>query len=137
MQATQANVSDFSRAYKPAFVGDRFAAALIDGLVIALLGLLGGVPGILYILLKDGLFNGRSLGKKLLGIRVVDVNTGAPCSFKQSAIRHVGTLIPLVHVVYGIVECVMVIVQSDHRRFGDRWADTIVIEANDGRETEG
>jgi uncharacterized RDD family membrane protein YckC len=127
MQAQLSSVPQ-SSAYAPAELGKRFLAALIDGIIGAVLGSLGALPGIIYLLIKDGLFDGRSVGKKVMGLRVVNVVTGQPCDFKASAIRHVVSIVPCVNAIYGIVEIVMVLTKPDRRRFGDKWADTMVIE---------
>jgi uncharacterized RDD family membrane protein YckC len=115
-------------AYAPAELGKRVLAAIIDGLIGIAAGSLGGIPGLLYVLLRDGIFDGRSVGKKVMGLRVINVVTGQPCDFKASAIRHALSAIPCVNVLYGIAEIYMVLTQPDRRRFGDKWADTMVIE---------
>ena len=79
----------------------RLAAQFLDGLVagapaiaafvimlfspgagITLL-LVAALFGALYTLFADGLEGGQSIGKRVLGLRVVSMTTGAPCSFGQ------------------------------------------------------
>src|SRR5438067_1448040 len=52
-----------------------------------LIGLCSVVIGLAYRLLGDGLFGGAALGKRLLGIYVVDAATRKPCSIGQAALR--------------------------------------------------
>ena len=42
-----------------------------------------------YLLVKDFLFNGRGVGKNLMGLQVVDARTGAPASLLQSVKRNI------------------------------------------------
>jgi uncharacterized RDD family membrane protein YckC len=62
----------------------RFIAALIDNVLVALVGaipIVGGIVGAAYILLKDGLdfefMDKRSLGKKLMKLRPVRLDGGS------------------------------------------------------------
>ena len=81
----------------PADWQHRGIAFLIDVLLYALLhfggpalgfGILGGFLGVLYITFRDGLFGGQSVGKKILGIRVVHMD-GRPISYVDSSFRNV------------------------------------------------
>ena len=119
----------FSSSYVPAPLSSRLLAALIDLLVVVLQGLLGGVPGVAYKLLADGLFDGASVGKKAMGIRVIVLETGAPCDFVKSIIRHVGVLVPCLGQIYAVVELVKLVIDPQHRRFADDWAGTMVVKA--------
>jgi hypothetical protein len=49
----------------------------------------GFYAGLSYLLISDGLFDGRSLGKRLMGLRVVSAGSGIPCSMRQSIVRNV------------------------------------------------
>jgi uncharacterized RDD family membrane protein YckC len=49
---------------------------------------------LLLFLVKDCLFQGRGIGKNLMGLQVVDVHTGAPCSLYQSIVRNIVLLLP-------------------------------------------
>jgi uncharacterized RDD family membrane protein YckC len=123
-------------AFQPASTTPRVLAAIIDVFIGALAGFvagfftagIGGLVGLIYAVVRDGLFDGRSVGKKLMGIRVVALDTGAPCTVPQSVIRHVVSIIPCVGQVYAIVEVVKFLSDAQKRRFGDYWAGTIVID---------
>ena len=136
----------------------RFVAFLIDAVAIALIGLvpiIGGLTGIAYALLRDGLdldfMRYRSLGKKLMKITVVrldgqqmDMTTSAqrnwPLVFGSLAqilafIPVIGwVLIPFVVLagaVFVIIEIVRVLTTPEGRRLGDGFAGTKVVTAAD------
>lgn len=84
---------------------------------------------LLYSLLKDGMRNGQSLGKKAMHIRTISINNSEPCSLSKSFIRNfVGGLLSAVPFVGWLVEPLMVLCTEDGRRLGDRAAETMVIE---------
>jgi uncharacterized RDD family membrane protein YckC len=94
-----------------------------------------GVLGALVVLAIDLTLlarNGQTIGKKLLGIKVVRVD-GSPVSlFRVFFLRYVCnmllTLIPLFGSLYSLVDCLMIFSES-RRTVHDRIADTIVIKA--------
>jgi uncharacterized RDD family membrane protein YckC len=94
-----------------------------------------GLLGALIVLAIDLVLlarNGQTIGKKLLGIKVVRVD-GSPVSlFRVFFLRYVCntvlTLIPLFGSLYSLVDCLMIFGES-RRTVHDRIADTIVIKA--------
>jgi uncharacterized RDD family membrane protein YckC len=80
-----------------------------------------------YILFKDAFFNGRSIMKKLLGLRVVSAKTQVKCRWYQSLIRN----IPLFITPVLLIELLMVIFNPGGRRLGDMMAGTVVVNANE------
>ena len=74
------------------------------------------------ILLADGLAGGQSLGKRVVGIRVVDAESGAPCTFWQSFIRNV------LLSILGPLDWIFIF-GAKHQRLGDKAAGTIVVAA--------
>ena len=108
---------------------ERFLAALIDGVLIALVSAtgIGSIIGLIYHLIKDALpfLDGQSLGKKLVKIRVVNADTNQPITndYEKSMVRSVSLIIP----IFGIVDAFMVF-SKDRARFGDQWARTIVVK---------
>lgn len=124
-------------AFRLAHPGKRFQGQFIDGIIAYSLGiaafysvdsfidrdfsvLIGGVIGVLYFLLSDALPNGQSVGKKLLGIRVVDKEFHDSCTISQSLLRNI--TFPL-----GIFDWFFIFFGS-HRRLGDFFAHTIVVK---------
>lgn len=72
----------------------RTIAAFVDLLLVVGLAKLPEGFGFLiaagYILFRDGLFNGRSVGKKLIGLRTVSAeNADVPITYRESIMRNV------------------------------------------------
>src|SRR3954465_11813389 len=84
----------------------RFAALFVDGCIIGVVegvlaitidpnvgsgaGLLGGL---VYFSYFEGSPSGQTVGKRALGIRVVDFSSGGPIGFGRGLIRWVGRLL--------------------------------------------
>lgn len=79
--------------YKKANLTNRFIAYIIDAAIMVGGMFLFYVPGIVYAFIKDGLMNGQSIGKKMMGIMVINVDTNEPCSILNSAGRQLPMLI--------------------------------------------
>jgi hypothetical protein len=47
------------------------------------------LPMVGFLMVRDALFNGRGIGKNLMGLQVVDLKTGRPASFIQSIKRNI------------------------------------------------
>jgi uncharacterized RDD family membrane protein YckC len=106
---------------------------LIDMLIFiglgALFGALGWVASTGYWLLRDGLFEGQSIGKRLMGLKVVMGKDRARCTFAMSALRPVLWIIPLVNLVMGFTGLHYLTSDPQGRHWGDRLADTTVVKA--------
>ena len=74
----------------------------------------------LAILLRDG-FRGRSIGKHLLGLRLITPR-GDHCGFGRSIVRNLPVIIPL----WNLIETFLVL--RGKPRTGDRIANTTVTE---------
>ena len=121
----------------------RAVAGLVDLLLIIGLARLPDVFGFLsasgYILIRDGLFDCRSIGKKLIGLRVVSSeNIGQSVGYRESMIRNAPLvvvfslfLIPYAGWVLGplalSVECLTAIGDPMGMRIGDMLARTCVV----------
>jgi uncharacterized RDD family membrane protein YckC len=114
----------------------RGVAFLIDMFLYCLLhfggpalgfGILGGFLAVIYITFRDGLFGGQSIGKKILGIRVVHVD-GRPISYIDSSFRNVLFIIYLLIPLAVAVESVAAWRHPERRRLGDRIARTCVVQ---------
>ena len=92
----------------------------VESTVGAVFGPVAIVCCVLYILFADGLGEGQSIGKRLLGIRVVDSRTGAPCTYRQSFVRNIFYII-------GIFDWICIFGEQ-RQRLGDMVARTIVID---------
>ena len=76
-----------------------------------------------YLLLRDALFQGRSIGKYIVGLWVVQAD-GQPCTVVRSALRNVIFLLPMSF----LVEYVVMRFSREERRLGDLLAKTKVID---------
>lgn len=121
----------------------RGVAKTIDFIIVAaaaeMIPRAGFFAGLAYLLISDGLFDGRSLGKQIIGLRVVSTVTDNACSVRESILRNfmlcTGILlwkIPLVGWIFMILilafEFVMLLGSEEGMRFGDEIAKTTVIE---------
>lgn len=99
----------------------------------------GFFAGLAYVLISDGLFDGRSLGKKIMRLRVISASTGAQGSYRDSMIRNAPFAaalllfnIPIVGLVFPILivafEFLLTIGNSEGMRLGDDLAGTKVVE---------
>ena len=126
----------------------RLFAKFIDLLIVFMLarmiGTTGAVLGFVYSLVADGLplekLRGQSLGKKWVGIRVVD-HDGRPAGLRTSVIRNLPVgfvtflmIIPfwgwilsaLVGIPLGLIELSLIARAEQHQRLGDVMADSLV-----------
>ena len=116
------------------FARQRIAAWVIDGLIFLGLGIafgpIGWVVSAGYWLLRDGLFAGQSIGKRLMGLRVVTGPDRTPCTLTSSALRNVLWVIPVVNCVTGVTGLYYLFNDAPGRHWGDRLADTRVVKAS-------
>ena len=111
----------------------RILAKGIDFLIVGGLSLVPfvGVPaGILYILISDGFFNGRSVGKKLIGLSVTFTGgraPGRPCDFRGSMVRNLlfGVvalfgILPLLNLVLFPIGLLLVLIETYFLYFDDQ-----------------
>lgn len=133
-----------SEEFKRAGLLLRTVAKILDFIIIAavveIVPSAGFFAGLVYLLIGDGLFDGRSLGKKLIGLRVVSVDTNTPCTFRDSILRNslfgIGLLfykIPwfgwILTLVISVLEFIILLGSRDDMRLGDEIAKTAVIES--------
>jgi uncharacterized RDD family membrane protein YckC len=136
-----------------AFANRRQGAYMVDGILAAVVNIavtvflmhwvslqfrpdlefinfLAPMPVICLFMMKDG-FDGRSPGKYVTNVQVVDDTTGQPISFGQSFKRYWFLLLSIIPVVGGLIASVFVIIAgvqlAKGYRIGDRFARTRVI----------
>jgi uncharacterized RDD family membrane protein YckC len=127
----------------------RVIAKVLDFIIIAavteVIPRAGFFAGLAYLLISDGLFDGRSLGKKLIGLRVLSVDTDKPCSFRDSILRNstfgIGYLlykIPLLGwmfiIIVSVFEFIILLGSKEGMRLGDEIAKTKVVAVNTDTE---
>ncbi len=111
----------------------RIYAWLIDLLICFGLGMLFGgfswIASVGYWLFRDGLFQGQSIGKRLMKLKVVVGPDRAPCTYLSSAIRNVLWVIPLVNLAMGATGVYYLSKDRAGCHWGDRLAETRVVKA--------
>ncbi len=121
----------------------RAAAKIIDFILIAavmeVIPKAGYFAGLAYLLLSDGFIDGRSIGKKLIKIRVISTELNGPCTFRDSIMRN-STLgagyilwsVPWIGWIFILLasglEFIMILGSRDGMRLGDEIARTTVLE---------
>lgn len=130
----------FQSGAAPAPKGRRFAAAVIDLIIIPiLLGVILGlvllnvpeavrnlvliVVNIAWLLFRDAIY---SPGRAMVGLKLVSLAGGKP-SMVQAFLRNVLIIIPFILVVGYIVEIIALLTKGE--RVADGWAKTRVVSA--------
>ncbi|MDD0971691.1 MULTISPECIES: RDD family protein [Pseudomonas] len=130
--------SSYQKPSNLAGLGRRWGGQIIDSLITfflffavakaaELVGLSGDLVGLLalgagggYYLFSDAMPNGQSVGKKILGMSVIDERSYLNCNLYQSFIRNITT--PFLNFFDWIF-----IFFGSRKRLGDMLASTIVI----------
>ena len=135
-------------AVRSAHLG-RLTAKAIDLFIVMLLAFFLYPVGILlsisYLCICDALQGGQSVGKRLIGFAVVSIEDGAPCSIKQSTIRNLTIITPLLFAIIPLwgwlvaallglpllaLETYLIFSLDSGHRLGDVMADTTVTPLN-------
>lgn len=118
----------------------RFAAALLDGIIlglantillVALKGVgyaLGIIIGIAYYTLLEGGPRGQTLGKQALGIRVISFDTGGPIGYGRGFIRYVGRIISAIVIFIGYL---WMLWDKERQCWHDKLAGDVVVPVSD------
>ena len=114
----------------PAKMVDFFFVPTVSGSAIslssfplppALTVISAGLLMYLYLLLADG-FKGQSVGKRLFGLKVVNYQTGSPCTFFESFVRNIG--------FFGLAR-IWQIAEEEHGMQVGNYKGTIVIDVRE------
>lgn len=135
--------------YKIVGIGERIIAFLIDGFILYLyavlvqvigeaignvfddswtqIGLAGLIflPAMCYSLIMHSLFNGRTVGKMLMQIRVVRID-GTPVHWSHLLVRWILRLVDI-WLFFGSVGILSILFSDKKQRLGDAAAGTVVI----------
>lgn len=131
-------------------VFQRFSAKGIDVLIVLAVYLigkafyppLGAIAATFFAAFQDSFGNGQSYGKRIIGLRVIDDETGISCTTGSALLRNVPfalafvfAFIPVfwalalfIAVPIGILECYLIICVDSGVRLGDVMANTLVVE---------
>ncbi|RJQ45970.1 MAG: hypothetical protein C4538_07595 [Nitrospiraceae bacterium] len=133
---------------------NRIIARTIDFIIVAALyeviPKVGFFAGLTYLLIADGLFEGRSVGKKLIGLRVYvydNTDNVRACSFRESILRNfpfavgfvlfgIFNVIPLIGWLFSLLivaavvlfESLVLMGSEKGMRVGDELAKTHVVQ---------
>ncbi|TMK67627.1 MAG: RDD family protein [Actinobacteria bacterium] len=125
----------------PAGLAPRLLAWLLDSLIVflplnpdlylsglsqALAFALGAPIALAYFIVFEGGPRGATLGKRAVGIRVVDGSTGASIGFRRAAMRRIAFVIGGLALYVGWL---WLLFNQRRQAWHDRIADTIVIPA--------
>ena len=117
-----------------------YALALVAGLIVEGLGTTPGVVvfivGIFLIVfgypaLLEARWNGQTIGKRALGLRVVTVE-GAPVRFRHAAIRSLLSVVDFFVPPLGVTATFVSLLNRRNQRLGDVFAGTIVLRERTG-----
>lgn len=136
-------------------LGLRFVAHLIDAFVVFFLfwiigsiiaGMAGGatdagfelegapalavmlltfIASVVYFALTETYWDGQTLGKKMVGIKVTS-DDGSPCDITQALVRNVARLVD--GFLFYIVGIILILRSPKNQRLGDRIGNTIVVK---------
>jgi uncharacterized RDD family membrane protein YckC len=114
----------------------RFAAVLVDVIALGVVtGILSAIfswnaanaistiIGLAYFIYFEG-SSGQTLGKKALGIRVIDFRTGGPIGYGRAVIRYVGRLVSTIVVLLGYL---WMLWDKEKQTWHDKFANSVVV----------
>jgi uncharacterized RDD family membrane protein YckC len=121
--------------------GNRLLAAIIDGVLLGVVGLvirillgnaLGSVVqlllGLAYYVYLEGSPSGQTLGKRAMGIRVMDVNGAGPIGPGRALIRYFGRIVSAIPCLLGYF---WMLWDSEKQTWHDKFAASVVVPAAD------
>ena len=101
------------------------------GIILLVVAFIFSFMPLVYTFIKDGLGNGQSWGKRIVGLRVIKIPDMTCCSKARSALRTLVTIVLDALVIGWLIEVLMVLLTSDGRRLADHAASTMVVNAED------
>lgn len=94
--------------------GLRLGAVIVDAIILgvfstvlrailddAMAQIVGSLLGLVYFIYFEGSDSGQTLGKKVLGIRVVDLATGGPIGYGRAIVRYFGRIVSAIPLALG------------------------------------
>lgn len=114
----------------------RFAAALIDGLIVGIVTgvlelVLKGVGEVLGVIISFGYYTyfegeaqGAGPGKRVMGIRVIDFDTGGPIGYSRAFIRRIGHIVSAIPIFLGFF---WMLWDSEKQCWHDKFANDVVV----------
>lgn len=120
----------------------RFGASFLDGLLIGIVGnvllaIVGGsvaVRELISIILALGYFTyfegstGQTLGKRALGIRVIDFNGGGVIGYQRAAIRYLASIVSGICLLIGYL---WMLWDKEKQTWHDKLSTSVVVPVSD------
>jgi uncharacterized RDD family membrane protein YckC len=118
----------------------RFGAWFVDGLIVGVVDLIlrlliGEVGAILSIFVSAGYFTsfeggpqGAGFGKRALGIRVIDAQTGGPIGYPRAFVRWISQILSAVVILIGYF---WMLWDSENQCWHDKFAGDFVVPTAD------
>ena len=127
-----------TRRMRPkASFGQRLGAALLDTLIFVVLRfilemflerqlaeLVGLVPNLVYFIALEGSETGQTLGKKVLGIRVVDLSGAGRIGYGRATVRYFGRFVSAIPLALGYF---WMLWDDQKQTWHDKFATSIVV----------
>lgn len=133
-----------TRTFELAGIGERFIAIVIDTIIIGIIGgifgvqagwwggsIVGFVLGAFYQWYFLTQQNGQTLGKKLVGIRVVKAD-GSPITDADAVLRYIGYMLNSIPILIGL-PWLWAAFDKQSQGLQDKIANTYVVKASSAR----
>ena len=117
--------------------GRRLVALLVDAILLGIVGAIvraifgqsGGsaisvAVGLVYFGYLEGSGSGQTVGKRMLGIRVIDFSTGGPIGFGRGLLRYVGRIASTIVCLLGYF---WMLWDKEKQTWHDKIATTVVV----------
>jgi uncharacterized RDD family membrane protein YckC len=117
--------------------GRRFVAWLVDVILIGIVAgllrfavgqiaadLIGLAIGVAYYGYLEGSNSGQTIGKRALGIRVIDFRTGGPIGFGRAVIRYFGRIVSTIPCFLGYF---WMLWDKERQCWHDKFANDVVV----------
>ena len=116
--------------------GTRFLAAFVDGLILGVLSAvlrgisdsagegLGLLTSLAYFSYLEGSPSGQTIGKRALGIRVIDLGTGGPIGYGRALLRWVGRFVSSLVILLGYF---WMLWDRERQTWHDKMAGSVVV----------
>lgn len=120
--------------------GQRLVAALIDGAMLAALSfVLGAIlknagsalaqaAGFGYYIYLEGSPSGQTIGKRVMGIRVIRMADGGPLGYGSAAIRYLGRIVSAIACLLGYF---WMLWDPEKQTWHDKFAGSVVVPVSD------
>jgi uncharacterized RDD family membrane protein YckC len=112
-----------------AVIVDSILLGIVFGIVYAVLdpvttNVISLIGGLVYYSYLEGSASGQTVGKKALGIRVIDFQTGGPIGFGRALVRYIGRIISAIPCLLGYL---WMLWDREKQTWHDKIATTVVV----------